>query len=105
MAQFDVHPNPQPIQRQFVPYLVDVQSDLLDSLPTRLVIPLSRVGAKQKFLPTHLCPSVMVEGETLSLLSYSAAAVPARLLQKSVASLQSHALEITVALDAVVSGI
>jgi hypothetical protein len=36
MAQFDVHRNPEPATRDRVPYVVDLQSDLLADLQTRL---------------------------------------------------------------------
>ena len=51
MAQFDVYVNPNPESRQSVPFVVDVQSGLIDALPTRLVMPLSRIGAGQARFP------------------------------------------------------
>lgn len=104
MAQFDVYVNPQPESRRFVPYIVDVQSQLIDQLTTRLVMPLSRVGAQQGSLPQNLCPLVEVDREVLSLMPHLAAPIPARLLKKSVASLSHRAAELTGAMDAVLSG-
>jgi len=40
MAQFDVYRNAHPATRARVPYLLDVQSDLLETLATRVVVPL-----------------------------------------------------------------
>ena len=104
MAQYDVYPNPQPNSRLSVPYVVDVQSGLIDQLPTRLVMPLSRVGVDQPMLPTALCPSVEIDGEALSLMAHLAAPVPARLLRRPLATLSHRASEISAALDAVLSG-
>ncbi len=104
MAQFDIYVNPQPVSRQFVPYVVDVQSDLINQLATRLVMPLSRVGADEAKLPINLCPSVEIDGESLTLLAHMAAPVAARLLRKPVGSLQHRASEVSAALDAVISG-
>lgn len=104
MAQFDVYVNPQPESRRFVPYVVDVQSPLIDQLTTRLVLPLSRVGVRQDSLPVNLCPVVEVDGEALSLLPHLAAPVSARILKKPVSSLGHRAAEITGAMDAVLSG-
>ena len=104
MAQFDVYLNPQPASRQFVPYVVDVQSPLIDQLGTRLVMPLSRIGADQPVLPQNLCPLIDVEGESLSLMPHLAAPVVARSLKKPVASLSHRASEVTAAMDAVLSG-
>lgn len=41
MPQFSVHNNLNPATREFYPFLLNVQSALLDGLETRLVIPLS----------------------------------------------------------------
>lgn len=40
MAQFDVYINPNTATRKVIPYLLDVQADLLDTLTTRVVVPL-----------------------------------------------------------------
>jgi toxin CcdB len=104
LAQFDVYANPQPASRQFVPYVVDVQSDLINQLATRLVMPLTRVGVGEARLPINLCPSVEIDGEPLTLLAHMAAPVAARLLRKPVGSLQHRASEVSAALDAVISG-
>ncbi|UTJ05271.1 CcdB family protein [Arcobacter roscoffensis] len=42
MAQFDVYKNDNPITNKKTPYLLDVQSDVLKHLNTRVVVPLSR---------------------------------------------------------------
>jgi toxin CcdB len=105
VAQYDVFQNPHAGSRGTVPYVVDVQSALIDQLPTRLVMPLSRVGARQDRLPVNLCPTVEVQGEPLSLLAHQAAAVPARLLRSPVMSISHRAGEVRAALDAVVSGL
>ncbi|MDO8318030.1 CcdB family protein [Rhodoferax sp.] len=39
--QFDVYANPSPRMRDVYPYVVDVQSDLLSALATRMVVPLA----------------------------------------------------------------
>ena len=105
MAQYDVFVNPHPGSRDTVPFVVDVQSGLIDQLPTRLVMPLSRVGTGEGRLPIALCPLVDVEGESLALMAHLSAAVPARLLRNPVASIGHRAGDVRAALDAVVSGI
>lgn len=40
MAQFDVYRNPDPISSATIPYLLDIQADLLSDLVTRVVVPL-----------------------------------------------------------------
>jgi toxin CcdB len=105
MPQFDVYANSNPGSRASVPFLVDVQSGLIDALPTRLVIPLSRVGASAARLPSGLCPLVEVDGQTLTLMPHLAAAIDKRLLRRRVLSLSHRAHEISAALDAVISGV
>ncbi|CAA6816935.1 MAG: Unknown protein [uncultured Thiotrichaceae bacterium] len=41
MAQFDVYRNNNPASQEHIPYLLDVQSDLLDVLNTRVIVPLN----------------------------------------------------------------
>ncbi|WP_418132227.1 CcdB family protein (plasmid) [Variovorax sp. 375MFSha3.1] len=41
MAQFDVYANPSKAQRGEIPWMVDIQSKILDKLPTCLVMPLA----------------------------------------------------------------
>ncbi len=106
MAQYDVYANPNARSREAMPYLVDVQSHLLERLQTRLVIPLSRLGADMtQGLPRRLVPRLDVSGESLLLLAHLAAVVEARHLRKSVASLAGASHEIGDALDAVLSGV
>ncbi len=40
MAQFDVFENPNEETKQAIPFLLDVQAELLDVLSTRVVVPL-----------------------------------------------------------------
>lgn len=105
MAQFDVYINPQVGSRPFVPYLVDIQSSLIDQLTTRLVVPLSRMGSGAEKLPRRLTPLFEIDGEALAFLPHQAAPVQVRLLKNPIMSLHSRANEMTSALDAVVSGV
>ena len=105
MAQFDVYPNPQPGSVRTVPYVVDVQSSLIDQLPTRLVVPLSRVGTQAGKLPTNLCPVFQVNGETLAAMPHLAAPIAAKSLKKPVLSLRDAGPTLAAAFDAVLSGL
>ena len=105
LAQFDVYVNPSPRSRETVPYLVVVQSDLLDALETRLVAPLVRSSVAAARLPRRLCPSFVVKREELVLLPQESAPVLARLLREPVASLRSEAHRLVDAIDAVLGGV
>jgi toxin CcdB len=39
--QFGIYENPSPRMRDVYPFVVDVQSNLLSALPTRMVVPLA----------------------------------------------------------------
>ena len=63
MARFDVHANPGS-HASTTPYLLDVQSDLLDGLETRMVIAIRRLKAFPKVkLSNRLNPVLTVQGE------------------------------------------
>jgi toxin CcdB len=104
MAQWDVYANPSARLRDELPYLVLIQSDLLDALATRFVIPLAR-GVPARGLPARLSPRFEVAGESLLLLPQEAGPIDAHALRRSVASLKKEAHRIVDALDAVVSGL
>jgi toxin CcdB len=105
VAQYEVYANPNPRSREKVPYVVDVQSDLLSALRTRLVMPLTRVAVDLPYPPRRLAPQFTVGGERLALAPQATAGLDARLLKQPVASLAAHAGEIRDALDAVISGV
>ena len=56
--QFDVYANPSPRMRDVYPYVVDVQSDLISALATRMVIPLGITKLSGDELPRRLCPQI-----------------------------------------------
>jgi toxin CcdB len=88
-----------------IPYLLDVQSDLLHGLETRVVIPMRR---RDRFpaatIPDNLTPTFKVEGIECILETPKLAAVPRRLLKKPVASLAASQFQITAALDFLFQG-
>lgn len=104
MAQFDVYQNPNPATNKAIPYYLNVQADLLDSLNTRVIVPLVReeeMGKSVKGL--HL--RFKVKGETVVLSTAELAGLPMRSLGDKVASLKSKRDEIIAALDLVFVGI
>ncbi len=105
MAQFDLHVNPNPRERDGFPFLVVIQSQQLDHLPTRLVMPLQRLDAVPVGLPRRLVQTVTIDGEALFLAAHQCAALPARVLRRPRGSMAEQQSTIRDALDAVVSGI
>lgn len=104
MARFDVFVNPGP-GADATPYLVDVQSDLLDVLETRVVIPLRSLERfPQVQLPQRLTPVFRIEGRECLLEIPKMAAVPRRILKTPIASLAGEQARITAALDFLFQG-
>jgi toxin CcdB len=105
MAQFCVYRNADPRSRANYPLLLDVQSELLASLSTRVVIPLTPVSqAKSKTLAT-LTPVLEVDGKRHIMLTPQLAGIAARALGPRVADLSARRGEIIAALDFLITGI
>ncbi|MBL8361966.1 MAG: CcdB family protein [Rubrivivax sp.] len=104
MAQYDVYANPSSSAATGIPYVVVIQSDLLDALATRLTLPLAVLEFVGK-VPTSLCPVIVVKGRRLHALAHYAAPLPARLLRRPVANVAAQASALVSALDAVLSGV
>jgi toxin CcdB len=105
VAQFDIYANPNTAQRPVFPFVVQVQSDFLDSLPTRLVVPLQRPRIPPHASPRRLTETLHVGGEDLYVAAHLAGALPAKLLLRPVASAAARQFVVRDALDAVVSGV
>jgi len=104
MAQFDVYANPSESAAHGIPYVVVVQSNLLDALATRMTIPLATVEFAKKS-PDKLCPMVKVHGQRLRALAHYTAPLPTRSLQQVVGNLAPQASTLIAAMDVVVSGV
>ena len=105
MAQFDVYRNTHPASRARVPYLLDVQSDLLDTLATRVVVPLCKPEVLRGKLAERLNPVFGVEGRKMVLLTPELAGVSRKALGEKIANLANRRDSIIAALDLVITGI
>lgn len=93
MARFDIFKNGDEAG-----YLLDVQSDLLSGLNTRVVVPL----LPQSSAPSpaqRLNPVFSIEGQELVMATQYMAAVPEGELRSGVGSLAEKQDEISAALD------
>jgi toxin CcdB len=104
MAQYDVFTNPSSSAVDGIPYVVVIQSDLLDALATRLTMPLAMLDVATK-VPAALCPVIVVKGQRLHALAHYAAPLPAKLLRRPVHNVAAQASALVSAMDAVLSGI
>ncbi len=104
MARFDVYANPGN-HAATTPYLLDVQSDLLDGLDSRMVIPLRSLERFPNVkIPTRLTPVFTIDGKRFLLETPKMGAVPLRILKHRVTSLASEGEQVTSALDFLFQG-
>jgi len=99
MARFDIYRNPG-AHAATTPFLVDVQSEHLSGLNTRVVIPLRLVNSFPPVrLPQDLMPVLHIEGQACFLDTPKLAAVPQRELGQAIGSLRNQQDSIVAALD------
>lgn len=98
MARFSVYKNPDSDA-----YLIDVQTDLLSHLNTRMVVPLLPASTAPKPAGT-LNPVFDIEGRPVVMVTQFMAAVPTRILKHPLLTLESQRQEITAALDLLFQG-
>ena len=104
MAQFTVYRNKNPRSRGIYPLLVDVQTDLLEDLQTRVVIPLSKVAALSKKPVGQLTPVLEFEQASYVLLTPQLAGIPRMELGAPAGSLAKSRDTILAALDFLLTG-
>jgi toxin CcdB len=105
MPQFTVHRNPNPGSKAAYPLLLDIQSDLMADLGTRVVVPLCRISAMKGKSITTLTPVVEIEGEPYIMLAPQLAGVSRKQIGVAVADLRECRNEIIAALDLLITGI
>lgn len=104
MAQFDVYHNPNPASRGRTPYLLDVQSDVMEVLPTRLVCPV-RPTAELPLDPIdQIHVPAPVDGRDCIVFVSELTAVPATLVTSRVGSLSAQRGRLIAAIDLLVAG-
>ena len=100
MAQFDVYENLNDKSRQNIPYLLDIQNDILKDLTTRVVIPLIITNKAINFLN----PKFTINQIDVILSTAELASIPMEILGNKVCSLKDKREEIIGAVDFLVTG-
>lgn len=98
MARFDVYANPDSSERKLVPFFLDVQTDHVKGLQTRVVVPLVKAGAIAA-LVEDLNPEFVVAGQRVSMDTPSIGAAPQALLRQAVTNISSQQMVVQNALD------
>ena len=104
MARFEVRTNLSRASRARVPYLLELQADMLSALGTRLVAPLVP-AAEFGLAATRLNPGFRIGKRNLVMDTALIAGVPRKLLGERVVSLADRSVDILGAVDFLVSGI
>lgn len=104
MTAYAVFENPNPRTRAAVPFLLDVQSELLSTLGTRVVVPLYRSAAADVQAMSRLTPLVQFQGQPLVAMVPELAGIAQRELGPLSGVLSSARGEILQAIDLLVTG-
>ena len=104
MARFDVRANLNRATRERVPYILELQADMLSALDTCLVAPLVP-AANFGIAATRLNPGFRIGNRNLVMDTALMAGIPRRLLGERVVSLADRSAEILGAVDFLVSGV
>lgn len=105
MGQFDLYVNTDKDTNKTYPYFVDIQNSLLDTLNSRVVIPLTPISKSDKAYPENLCPVIKIKNKKLALLTHQITSISVSFLKKKEASLASSRDDIVAAIDFLVIGI
>jgi toxin CcdB len=105
MPQFDIYSNPNKKSRSAYPFIIDIQSNLIDDLATRIVAPLALYNKFTGEELKKLTPRVSYQEQELLILIPQITSVPANLLKEPIGTLVHLRDEIIAALDFAITGI
>ena len=106
MPQFTVHRNRNAATRARFPLLLNVQTDLLGELGTRIVIPMTPATAvARRAAMKTLTPVLVIEGKEYLMVTPQLAGIATRELGPRVADLSGHRQALLAALDLLCTGI
>lgn len=105
MNQFDIYANTNKDTNKTYPYIVDIQNNLLDTLNSRVVIPLTPCTRSEKNYPSNLCPTVKIKNKKYALLTHQLTTVSTTFLKMKCGSLVADRNVIVGAIDFLVTGI
>ncbi len=103
MARFDVYTNPIAADRADFPFILEIQSNLLDRFAERVCVPLAKLGAFPG-MTQRFNPAIAVSGETFFMHPLGIGVFLVQELRRPVTNAQANALEIDTALDMLLRG-
>ncbi len=104
MSRFDLFVNTDEDSRTTYPYLLNIQTELIEMLNSRVVIPLTPVYPDTA-LPSILCPKFEIANDQYYLLTHQITTVPTSLLKIRQGTLSVSRTDIINAIDFLLSGV
>lgn len=105
MAQFAIYQNRNSHSKKEFPLLLDIQTNLLDSLQTTVVVPLKKLQTNKDKVLTQLTPTLTIESVDYLMLTPQLAGIQRKDLGNAVANVEYARTEILNALDFLLTGI
>lgn len=105
MSQFTLYQNSDRSTKKTYPYFLDVQSDLVSNLNSRLVIPLTPEKQLESSAPEKLCPIIQLDDGKFALLTHQLTSAPTTILKKPIDNIDTFRDEIIGAIDFLITGI
>ncbi|MGV8002453.1 CcdB family protein [Photorhabdus temperata subsp. temperata] len=106
IAQYAVYRNKSPKSREQYPFIIDIQSDLLDDYDSRVIMPIALLSDKNSRVKT-LTPVIKIKGDQYVIITKSVTTVAKSKLKAAdiVCVMPGIHSDIMAALDTIVSGI
>lgn len=104
MAQFDVYENSNTTTKEAYPYFVDIQSNILSEIASRIVIPLGTLTSFKNQQLENLTPVITYNNEELLLLTPQIASTPLKILDKPIGSIAHLRATVLASVDFALSG-
>lgn len=105
MAQFSVYQNKNKATQATYPFLLSIQNDLLSSMQTCVVVPLTPVKAMAHQPMSKLTPILQVQGQDYCMITPQLAGIHNRELGTEVEILAAYQNDIIAAIDFLMSGV
>jgi len=102
MRQFEIFRNPDTVSARSRPYIVVLQSDFLSGVGSVVVAPLAPAARVKPLV--RLTPKIPVGNSDYVVMMHELAAIPRKVLKRSVGTAASKSDELVAALDLVFVG-
>jgi toxin CcdB len=105
MAQFIAYRNKNPDTNKTYPFVVDIQSNVLDDLQSTVVIPISPLSVVGETPISKLCPIVAIQNEKYVAVTSQLAGIDRKIVGPQVADLSEYRADFIAAINVVISGL